>query len=103
MADKDKFEVEDGSCPIDQNDIIKMLWVLLRQSQENNPGTAMRFPLAVFKTLPGKLEFSFQKVGDFLEVSVPYETKRTARKRKNLVLTPAEPQLVLPNQGILDN
>lgn len=98
MADKDKFQVEDGSCPIDQNDIIKMLWVLLRQSQENNPGTTMQFPLGVFKTLPDKLQFTFEKKDDVLHVSVPYETKRTKR-----VKTPSAPQLVLPNQGIIVN
>ena len=95
MASEDKFQVEDGSCPIDQNDIIKMFWVLMRQNQENNPGTTMQFPLGVFKTLPNKLEFTFEKKGDFLHVSVPYETKRTKR--------PTAPQLVLPNQGIIVN
>jgi hypothetical protein len=61
MSEVDKFKVEDGSCPIDLEDIYKMFYILVRQNQEANPGTVLSFPLEVFKTLPQKIQIAFEK------------------------------------------
>ena len=96
MSDGDKFEVEQGSCPIDLEDIYKMFYILVRQNQEANPGTVLSFPIDVFKTLPKKLQMSFEKKGGRLFCSVPYEEGRSSRKKKKSAL-------LLPRSGIITN
>jgi hypothetical protein len=93
MSEVDKFKVEDGSCPIDLEDIYKMFYILVRQNQEANPGTVLSFPLEVFKTLPQKIQIAFEKKDGRLFCSVPYEEGRSSRKKKKSVL-------LLPPDGI---
>ena len=93
---KDKFEVEEGSAPISQEDIIKMFFILIRQNQEVNNGATMSFPLEIFKTLPKKLELSFEKKDGRLFVSVPFEEGRKKRKKRSTLLLPAN-HLILHN------
>jgi len=91
---KNKLEVEEGSAPITLEDIYKMFYILLRQSQDLKPGSKMSFPLEVFKTLPKQIQVSFERKHGRLFAWIP--EKKSERKK-------AKSRLLLPNDKIIQN
>ena len=63
-------------------DVYKMFYILLRQSQDLKPGSKMSFPLGTFKNLPKHLKVNFQQKHERLFAWIPSKPKDFKKKSK---------------------
>ena len=78
-----ELKLEEGSANVTLQDTYKMLYVLVKQSQNQHPGSVMSFDLKAFKCLPKNLKLNFQQKDGKLFVWIP--EKRDRKKKSNLL------------------
>lgn len=75
-------------------DVTKMFYILVKQSQRQSPGSQMSFDLRVFKQLPKRLKLMFEKRHGRLFAWIPEKAKD--RKKKSILTLPSR-KLITPN------
>lgn len=86
MVKPEQLELEEGSANVTLEDVYKMFFILLRQSQSLKPGSKVSFPLNVFKTLPNKIRVNFLRKDGRLFAWIPEKRKNLNRKKSVLYL-----------------
>ena len=86
MVKPEQLELEEGSVDVTLEDVYKMFYILLRQSQSLKPGSKMSFPLGVFKTLPKKVKVNFLRKDGRLFAWIPEKRKNLNKKKSALYL-----------------
>lgn len=81
-TEEPKLELEEGSAKVTLQDVFKMFYILLRQSQLLKPSSKMSFPLGAFKNLPKNLKVNFQQKNGRLFVWIPEKPKDRKKKSK---------------------
>ena len=82
------MNLEEGSAKMTLHDIYAMFYILVRQTQKQNPNSVMSFPLDVFNTLPKRPELFFEKKHARLFVSIPKKPSDRKKTRKSNLILP---------------
>lgn len=80
-----KEEIKEGSAEVTLQDVYVLFYLLVKQSQQQRPGTQMAFDLKVFKNLPKQIKVDFQQKDGKLLAWIP-EKKKDREKKSSLYL-----------------
>lgn len=85
---KEELNLEEGSAQVTLQDVYILFYLLVKQNQQQNPGTQMAFDLKVFKSLPKQIKVNFQQKDGKLLAWIP--EKKKDRKKKSLLYLPKD-------------
>lgn len=91
MNPKEDLNLEEGSAKITLQDVYVLFYTLVKQNQQQRPGSKMAFKLAALKNLPKKIAIHFERKDGKLLAWIPEKRK----KRSPLILP--KHRIITPN------